>query len=368
MLSFLAFGAGLSFLMALANWFSGFRESPHKNRSSDSFGKIGNLRFDPVPWLFLSVSIVLCHLYLELSDSIRVLPWIYGMHIPFLFWIGPLNYMYFRVLSGQGLGRFGTLHFLPPVLAISVLSPFFFSSSEIKLKFIESPSDSQFHFILLCLLILGTLSNFIYPSLLLRRIWGWSSKSEEKNRSAFYPFLFLYSFTILVLLLFVIAQIFFMPLFPIAGAALSLLVCAIFLVGAANPDLLSRFRTESREASYSETRIKGLDLDSILSRMEILMRERRMFLNEDLTLAGLAAELGIGSHQLSEILNTKIRKSFREYLTEFRLEEAASLLLSEPQRSVLSVLYSSGFNSKSAFHKLFQERYGLTPTEYRSRS
>lgn len=367
MLFFLAFGAGLSLLLALANWFALFRKDSDSALSFESRSRMHRLRFDPIPWLFLSVSVVLAHLYWELSGSIREILWAYGIHIPVLFWIGPLSLFYFRILSGAKPGKFGALHFLPAFSAFLILIPFFCSTTETKLALIESPIDSRFHAIFLSLLVLGTLSNFAYPAFLLQKVWTWYSRSERKKRPAFYPFLFLYSFTIFVLLVFVIAQLFFLPLFPIAGGLLSLLVCFVFLAGGADPNLLSRFRAESREARYSETRIQGLDLDSILARMQELMREKRLFLNEDLSLGGLAGELGISTHQLSEILNSRIGKSFREYVTGFRLEEAASLLVSEPERSVLSVLYSSGFNSKSAFHKLFQERYGSTPTEYRSR-
>ncbi|HNL01313.1 MAG TPA: helix-turn-helix domain-containing protein, partial [Leptospiraceae bacterium] len=63
----------------------------------------------------------------------------------------------------------------------------------------------------------------------------------------------------------------------------------------------------------------------------------------------------------------RIGLGFRDYINGFRLEEAARLLIEEPRRSILSILFASGFNSKSSFHKLFQARFHCSPAEYRQK-
>ncbi|HNH07853.1 MAG TPA: helix-turn-helix domain-containing protein [Leptospiraceae bacterium] len=42
-------------------------------------------------------------------------------------------------------------------------------------------------------------------------------------------------------------------------------------------------------------------------------------------------------------------------------------MLDEPERTVLSVAYAVGFNSKSAFSKAFRTFTGITAQEYRKK-
>ncbi|MCW7493529.1 helix-turn-helix domain-containing protein [Leptospira sp. 2 VSF19] len=95
------------------------------------------------------------------------------------------------------------------------------------------------------------------------------------------------------------------------------------------------------------------------------MNLEQLYLNENLSLAILAKRLDLHTHQLSEILNSHLNSTFRNYVNQFRLQEAARLLLEKPEMSILSVIYASGFNSKSSFHKLFLDRFGHSPQNYR---
>ncbi|TGK35950.1 AraC family transcriptional regulator [Leptospira gomenensis] len=370
--TFIAFGAGLLFLLAI----SGFLNS-RKNRESDSsyaedsdfeterkyLVRVENLS----GVLFFTAGIVQLHLYLELSDQLSSALWFFNLHIPAVFLIGPLTYLYFETLSG-GSSILRAFHFFPALGSAIVMLPFYLRNGERKAAFLahETPLD-PFHTVILTLLVLGTISNLIYPIGLFRKVWRWRKNSSEKRPVSFLPFLFLFAGTVFVLSLFAAAQIFYMPLFPTASACLTILICSIFLMSVANPDLTRSFVKDSREARYKESRISGLDLNTVLIRLDELMTVKRLYLDENLTLGKLAAELDVQTHQLSEILNVRLGKSFREYVTRFRLEEAADLLLGEPERSILSVLYASGFNSKSSFHKLFQEYYGCSPSEFRNR-
>ncbi|HNF16549.1 MAG TPA: helix-turn-helix domain-containing protein, partial [Leptospiraceae bacterium] len=81
----------------------------------------------------------------------------------------------------------------------------------------------------------------------------------------------------------------------------------------------------------------------------------------------LSEELGISVHQLSQILNERLGKNFHQYINEHRIEEAKRMILDEPERTVLSVAYAVGFNSKSAFSKAFRTFTGITAQEYRKK-
>lgn len=57
-------------------------------------------------------------------------------------------------------------------------------------------------------------------------------------------------------------------------------------------------------------------------------------------------------------------KTFVEFLNEFRVAHACSLL-SEKHLSIAAVSYESGFNNLSHFNKQFKAVTGVTPTQYR---
>ncbi|MCW7498598.1 helix-turn-helix domain-containing protein, partial [Leptospira levettii] len=86
------------------------------------------------------------------------------------------------------------------------------------------------------------------------------------------------------------------------------------------------------------------------------MNTEHLYTNEELTLQTLASRLDLDSHQLYEILNNNLGIGFRNYINEFRLETAAKLLKENPGMTIISIIYASGFNSKSAFHTLFQKK------------
>ncbi|PJZ78504.1 AraC family transcriptional regulator [Leptospira neocaledonica] len=321
----------------------------------------------PIGFFFLSLSIVQFHLYLELSNQLKEYLWFAEIHIPFLFFTGPLAYFYFIRLGGLTAKALNLLHFFPGFVSFLFLLPFLLSDPNSKIEYISvfPPRNIYFQF-LFGVLVLGTISNLVYPLLLIGKIRKWKTFVQKEEGRAFSPFLALFYTSIFVIFLFVIAQIFFMPLFIVAASALTLIICFVFLSNSVSPDLIVSFEKAAKEAGYNETRLQGLDVDAVIQKMEELMRDRKLYLDEELTLPILSDELKIKTHQLSEILNDKMRIGFREYIAGFRLEEASKILREETQRSILSIIYAAGFKSKSAFHKLFQEKYGCSPGEYRS--
>ena len=70
-------------------------------------------------------------------------------------------------------------------------------------------------------------------------------------------------------------------------------------------------------------------------------------------------------HKLSYLLNTHLRKSFWELLTDYRIKGAISMMEEKPDYPILRVAYEVGFESKSAFYRAFRKYTGITPIEYK---
>jgi AraC-like DNA-binding protein len=95
------------------------------------------------------------------------------------------------------------------------------------------------------------------------------------------------------------------------------------------------------------------------------MGASKVYQNEDLSLSSLAEQLGISSHQLSELVNTRLGMGFSKYVRDCRLEAAKVLLVTAPAQSILSISMETGFRSQSAFYAAFKEATGQSPGDYR---
>lgn len=89
-------------------------------------------------------------------------------------------------------------------------------------------------------------------------------------------------------------------------------------------------------------------------------------LNNGGRVAQLAASLGVGSRQMRRIVRAALGASPVE-LAQTRRLLLAKQLLTETQLSVADVAFASGFASIRRFNALFHSRYGITPSQLRSK-
>ncbi len=95
----------------------------------------------------------------------------------------------------------------------------------------------------------------------------------------------------------------------------------------------------------------------------------RLYLVSDLTLSGLAEQLGLTTHIVSQVLNDTIGQNFYDFVNAYRVEEAKKWLESSDShnRAISQVAQESGFNSSSAFYNAFKKKTGMTPSQWRDR-
>lgn len=111
---------------------------------------------------------------------------------------------------------------------------------------------------------------------------------------------------------------------------------------------------------------KELDVNTIeeIKQKIILIKDKELFLNPNLTLDETAKELKTSKHLLSQYLNERLGKSFTNFINEHRIEKAKQLLHSQSNYTIEGLGYDSGFNSKSTFFTTFKKITGKTPSEY----
>lgn len=109
----------------------------------------------------------------------------------------------------------------------------------------------------------------------------------------------------------------------------------------------------------------SIELD--ISRLKKYLIEEKPFLSPSLTMNELANELKMQPQELSQLINRHLGKHFFEFINEYRIKMALSILENPERKSshISEILFEVGFNSKSSFNTAFKKVTGMTPTDYR---
>lgn len=88
-------------------------------------------------------------------------------------------------------------------------------------------------------------------------------------------------------------------------------------------------------------------------------------LEQDLSLDVVAQKVNMSSFYLSKLFKEETGETFINYVTDRRLEKSCKLL-KETEKSVKEITADVGYNDQNYFSKLFKNKYGLSPTEFRN--
>ncbi len=112
---------------------------------------------------------------------------------------------------------------------------------------------------------------------------------------------------------------------------------------------------------------RGHDLQSDVPfharRAIAIIRQRS---HENLSLTGLADEVGVSPNYLTGMLSRYTGKSFRRHLCECRIANAKSLLKTS-SKTIAEIAYAVGFQSLSQFNRSFRDLAKESPSMYRRR-
>ncbi|MBK1894286.1 helix-turn-helix domain-containing protein [Chryseobacterium paridis] len=124
--------------------------------------------------------------------------------------------------------------------------------------------------------------------------------------------------------------------------------------------------SETKELNrYSNKKISDERADGFVSKLERLMNSEELYKNPNLKLNDLATRMNISSHQLSQLLNDNLEKSFSTYINEYRINEACEIIENGSYLKIEEIGYEVGFNSKSTFFSTFKKIKNTTPLLYR---
>ncbi|MEO1033564.1 MAG: helix-turn-helix domain-containing protein, partial [Bacteroidota bacterium] len=97
------------------------------------------------------------------------------------------------------------------------------------------------------------------------------------------------------------------------------------------------------------------------------MTEEKLYLLPDLNLKMIADKMEVSQRKLSAFFGEVLNSSFYDSINSFRVEEAKTVLKSNAveSHSITGIGLSCGFSSKSSFYRIFKNKTGMSPSEYR---
>ncbi len=125
-----------------------------------------------------------------------------------------------------------------------------------------------------------------------------------------------------------------------------------------------------QNVKYAASTLPLNEKNRILEKLQQYIISEKPYLEPELTLNMLAAQLSLKPKILSQVINELLQQNFFEFVNFYRIEEAKKLLTNPKDKkiTVLEVMYEVGFNSKSSFNTLFKKSTGLTPSDFKKQN
>jgi len=118
---------------------------------------------------------------------------------------------------------------------------------------------------------------------------------------------------------------------------------------------------------YNKSTLTDDQKNKILEDLTRLMQTEKYFKNNLASLDKVSVRINASKHNVSQVINEKLKKSYFELLAEYRINEAKELLANKDLNKVTieEIAEMVGYNSKSAFNNSFKKLTGTTPAIYR---
>lgn len=104
---------------------------------------------------------------------------------------------------------------------------------------------------------------------------------------------------------------------------------------------------------------------ALFDRMEYEIISHQLFLQPGFSREELMKRVHIPKNKFALLFKQYAGMSFPGYMNKLRLEYATELLKEHPEYTIDGIAKSCGISSTTTFYRLFFEKFGMTPTEYR---
>lgn len=104
----------------------------------------------------------------------------------------------------------------------------------------------------------------------------------------------------------------------------------------------------------------------LFERIEQIILTGKLYLKPDFNRKEIIKKAHIPHNRFAGLFREHAGVSFTEYLNDLRLEHAVKMLKKYPNYTIHFIAEESGINSPQTFYRVFQEKFGITPSEFRN--
>jgi AraC-like DNA-binding protein len=332
----------------------------------------------------LALSIELATVVYYANRWYKIFPHLMGFSYPFPALYGPLFFLYAQLVSKkkEHVRAIDLLHFTPILAVYCFTAPILFYSGEEKITFlnnmmmnIHDPIFSIFDGFI-------PLQGITYTILTIKTVAEYNRSIKDSystidlinlNWLKYLTLGMIIIWSIVALIsIAIVLNLAFAQIGAFLNIPLSILIYSIGYMGLKQPEIfLDPSSIPPQSDGTEKYRRSGLSdetAEEIKRRLLALMISDKPFLSQDLTLQKLAERVKTSSHNLSEVINTRMHQSYYDFINQYRIEEFKNRLVDpESERyNLLSIAFDSGFQSKGTFNSIFKKFTGMTPSEYKA--
>lgn len=106
---------------------------------------------------------------------------------------------------------------------------------------------------------------------------------------------------------------------------------------------------------------------ALMQRINDVMERTKPYLDSDLKLSDLATALSTNRNTISSCINSQCGCSFSQFVNNYRIKYAQTLMRTKPDMKMSEVWSSSGFTTESSFFRTFKAVTGMTPSEWKQK-
>ena len=346
-------------------------------------GRKSGSRFMFLSLLVFSLFLVLAEVFLDYSGYILSVIQIDKFSLPAQFLIAPSLFLFIKSSLYPNRSSNSWAHCIPFIFILLYFSIYFIQDSAFKynlhidehgLGLEKLPADS--HSIYDPLKIHANFHVLVFVHLFTYAVFIWriiSGKYKESSLKVLnmegsyinqYRNLLVYYLLALLFMASLIFRYFWMGDFIFS----LYLTCIVYLISIniSYRSLNSYFRNR-QPSKYASSTLNEDDKSSILEKVKQAVEDEDFYCHGNASLDELSHRIKVSRHSISQVINELLGKSFFEYLAELRISKSRSLL-SDPKYQNITIdeiSFLVGYNSRSAFNRVFKSITGTTPDKYR---
>lgn len=323
-------------------------------------------------FLLLTFGIILFSYVLYWTNYNRSFPYLNGWYHPLLLLSGTLFYLYLRnIIKNKELVVQDWLHFIIPLVVSLFFLPLFIDNYRGEREWMHNEDLRTLVFIgantYLKLVYLG-----VYLFLCFK-LYYQSLDRDSYLKPWFNYLLFSYSgyyLTIVAYYALVNLSFFDVTWDYMISFAMSFFIFCVSFLGYIYPQVLAGKPVSNilLRHKYQNSGLTERGELELKDKLLVLMKEKELFLDNELNLNQLAFEANTTRHNVSLVINKYFNQNFFDFINQYRIAYVQELFL-KPEcqgEHVIQLAYKAGFNNKVSFNKAFKKFTGQTPLSYKS--